>query len=86
MVQIASGVGGPSGTACQNAQAIMFTDVVYSLYDNGGQLSTSTETLYSDNNAIIPFDGAYQVFSDGTVYGTISTQGVFAYQGHCSVI
>ena len=86
MVQIAGGIGGPSGTACQNAQALIDTFFVYSLLNNGGQLSTSTEVLYSDPGATTPYEGFHQVFSDGTVYGTISTNGVFAFQGYCSGI
>jgi hypothetical protein len=85
-IEIAVGGGGPSGTACQNAQSLAFTNTVYSLFNNGGQLSTSTETLYSDVNATIPFDGSSSVYSDGTVYGTINSSGVFVYQGNCSGI
>ena len=85
-VQIAGGVGGPSGSACINAQQLNGMITVYSLFNNGGQLPTSTETLYSDAEATTPYEGFYQVFSDGTVYGTISTSGVFAFQGYCSGI
>lgn len=85
-IQIAAGIGGPSGTACQNAQLLNFNNTVYSLLNNGGQLSTSTETLYNDMNATSEFNGNFDVYSDGTVYGTISTSGVFAFQGYCSGI
>lgn len=85
-VQIAGGVGGPSGTACQNAQSFTNMFTVYSLYDNGGQLSTSTELLYADVNASIPYNGHSTVYSDGTVYGTINSSGVFVFQGNCSGI
>lgn len=85
-IQIATGVGGPSGTACQNAQSLNGVFTVYSLLDNGGQLSTSSETLYADSTATAVYEGFHQVFSDGTAYGTISTQGVFVFQGFCSGI
>jgi hypothetical protein len=85
-VQIATGVGGPSGTACQNAQSLNGMFTVYSLYDNVGQLSTSTEILYNDSNGTSPFNGNSSVYSDGTVYGTINSSGVFVYQGNCSGI
>lgn len=86
VVLITSGQGGPSGTACVDAQNGLGMIPVYSLNNNGGVLANSSETLYSDANASIPFDGGFQVYSDGASYGTINSSGVYMAQGLCEII